>query len=142
MSEGPTNRRWFRFSFSLRMLFLILTVPALWLGWEVKFVRQRKAMLGLVLAERNGYVLQSHLIARAREDGRKYNPPTIPFVRRFLGDEAVETIIVSDVAGQAQRAISLFPEAVILQTIRASGKQTVIQWPDRDRGDYLGHVID
>jgi hypothetical protein len=37
------KRRWFRFS--LRTMFLVCTVVAVWLGWNVHLVRQRRAFI-------------------------------------------------------------------------------------------------
>ncbi len=34
------KRRWFRFS--LRTLFVVVTVFGVWLGWEIKYVRDRR----------------------------------------------------------------------------------------------------
>ena len=42
MSEAP-KRRWFRFS--LRTLFVVVTVCCVWLGWQLHIVRERQAML-------------------------------------------------------------------------------------------------
>ncbi len=44
MNEGhQPRRRWFRFS--LRTLFVVVTVFAVWLGWNARQVRQRERML-------------------------------------------------------------------------------------------------
>jgi hypothetical protein len=37
------NRRWFQFS--LRTLFLLMTVFGIWLGWQIRVVHARKALL-------------------------------------------------------------------------------------------------
>ena len=37
------NRRWFRFS--LRTLFVVVTVFGIWLGYELNWIRQRHEML-------------------------------------------------------------------------------------------------
>ena len=45
MAEEKPKRRWFRFS--LRTLFVLLTIfafPMAWLGWQASIVQQRQAM--------------------------------------------------------------------------------------------------
>jgi hypothetical protein len=42
MTPDP-KRRWFRFSFSLRTLFVVVTVLACWMGWAVHLARARQA---------------------------------------------------------------------------------------------------
>ena len=42
MDEKP-KRSWF--SFSLRTMFVLVTIFGVWLGWQRKFVRERKAVL-------------------------------------------------------------------------------------------------
>ena len=39
------HRRWFRLAFSLRTLFVAVTALCLFLGWQVHFVQERKAVL-------------------------------------------------------------------------------------------------
>ena len=44
MSEGPTNRkRWF--SFSLRTLFVAMTIFGCWLGWNLRLISERDNFL-------------------------------------------------------------------------------------------------
>jgi hypothetical protein len=42
-SPAPLRRRWF--SFSLRTIFVSITLFALWLGWEVNWLRKRHAII-------------------------------------------------------------------------------------------------
>jgi hypothetical protein len=53
ISLAKPKRRWFRFS--LRTLFLLVTVIACWLGWQVHVVQHRKAMLMQIEAS-GGYL--------------------------------------------------------------------------------------
>lgn len=41
MVDKPTPRRWFRFS--LRTLFLIVTILCVWIGYQLNWIRQRHA---------------------------------------------------------------------------------------------------
>lgn len=41
--QAPGKRRWFRFG--LRTMFVVVTVLACWLGYELSWVRQRRAVL-------------------------------------------------------------------------------------------------
>jgi hypothetical protein len=121
-------------------MFVVVTVVACWLAWELKFVRERKAMLASVLASGNGYTTCSQLMASSDEHGFAYNPATVPFWRRWLGDQAVESIVVPDAHKPLEKALTLFPEAIIVQRVSesSSGELRLIQKPPRDRGDYLG----
>ena len=40
---APPKRRWFRFS--LRTMFVAVTVFGVWLGWQLKIVREREAII-------------------------------------------------------------------------------------------------
>jgi hypothetical protein len=44
MTPNP-KRRWFRFAFSLRTLFVVVTVICCWLGYELNWIRQRHEAL-------------------------------------------------------------------------------------------------
>ena len=44
---APPKRRWFRFS--LRTMFVVVTIFGVWLGWQLKIVRERKAILREIL---------------------------------------------------------------------------------------------
>lgn len=91
MPEQPQNRL---FRFSLRTLFVIVTVLCCWLAWESSVVRQRKALLKKLDAS------IAFQITTASEWQRRYTnglPPgqsaaTVPLVRRWLGDVAIQEI--------------------------------------------------
>jgi TRAP-type C4-dicarboxylate transport system permease small subunit len=44
MSAPPPTRRWFQFG--IGTMFLAVTILALWLGWELRIVHQRKRRCG------------------------------------------------------------------------------------------------
>jgi hypothetical protein len=89
MSEAPPiRRRWFRCS--LRTMFVVVTVFAVWLTHQINFVKHRKVMLGLIKERGGGY--------RALSDWPLHpylgEPPkvSIPFWRRWMGDEPITDI--------------------------------------------------
>ena len=109
MSEAP-KRRWFRWS--LRTMFVVVTVVAVLLGWELKFIRERHEFLRHTvypfLNHDRGILLVP--IKPAWEQPRV----TIPFWREWLGDEAHWAIYLPHASEEdRRRAALLFPEARI-----------------------------
>ncbi|MBI2825762.1 MAG: hypothetical protein HYX69_13840 [Planctomycetia bacterium] len=111
-AEPKPRRRWFQFG--LGTMFVLLTLAAVWLGWELKFIRDRKAMYAFV-KDRGGSV-------RARRDCPPYGvhqwtietpPERIPRWRRWLGDETVCFVVWPSSAQESdiQKAKAMFPEA-------------------------------
>jgi hypothetical protein len=111
-AEPPKKRRWFRFS--LRTMFVAFTLVAVWLGWNVHIVRQRKAKL----AELEASPFRVVVTTRANYEAL-YNTnepmPQVSYLRRLMGDQPVYWIKfvalwgVSDAEFNATAA--LFPEA-------------------------------
>ena len=117
MTTRP-RRRWFRFAFSLRTLFVVVTIVGVWLGWELKIIRQRAAVR-LSIESQDGHLC----VARPRDVSQEtcgvvvvseslIKHATIPLVREWLGDEAIDNIVVRS-EGQAQIAKAIFPEAKV-----------------------------
>jgi hypothetical protein len=79
------TRRWFQFS--LGMLFVLVTVFAVWLRWELKYIGDRKATVA-DLRSRRAFVSNDSLELVAAGQP----PVTIPFWRRWLGDKPVSEI--------------------------------------------------
>ncbi len=107
---SANRRRWLP-RYSLRTLFIVLTVIGCWLGYELSWIRQRqKARQWL---ERAGgcyvelFALQQH------------PAPTIPFWRTWLGDQAVTAIVIPSNTWGATRGYGierlrqLFPETTV-----------------------------
>ena len=116
-----TSRRWLRFS--LRTAFVLWTIAAVWLGWSVKVVRQRRAALDAMQPDHNFWVNKV-------SDWTRYwrtNPhagetpvedlPAVSKMRAWLGDEAVQAIWCSPdtAAEEIERLRRLFPEAQVVQ---------------------------
>lgn len=96
------RRIWFRFAFSLRTLFLVLTGFGVWLGWQLSIVRERKSVLAEIKTSSPPVTGPTYIHSRpddprfcltleAMEDARdpaadKYQYARVPLVRRILGD--------------------------------------------------------
>ena len=96
-----------------------------WLGWNLNFVRQRRAMhfrLGPALAQTVDSLGDSPNMKRLRVINQKSKafaePPVtnqrISRVRQFLGDEPMDFVAVP--RSEYGQARSLFPEAWIMVT--------------------------
>ena len=111
MGQSPTRRRWLRFS--LRGLLIVVTLVAVWLGWNVHVVRQRKAALAELRS--SGKLLAAYSVAMMGEMQvtRLSSEVQVTFVRKLLGDDPMAFIYFSPSApiSDLRRAKVLFPEA-------------------------------
>ena len=102
----PTRGR--RLQFGLGTMLVVVTIFALWLGWEVRFIRERQAFLQWIKSQEptGGFVIRSSWSGA---------PAPIPFWRRWLGDEPENLIELPAGSMPADRdqAKALFPEAVV-----------------------------
>jgi hypothetical protein len=121
----PSPRRWLRFS--LRALLVVITLVCIWLAYEVNFVRTRQAKRKK--AEAKGLTFRTAAeVAAANEAiaisvGSNLHQAelpvlaTIPARRRWLGDEAIQTITFHPWYGQeeedARPYLKYFPEATL-----------------------------
>jgi hypothetical protein len=117
----PTRYRWFRFS--LRSLFVIVTLLAVCVAWPLRHVNRRRAERTWI--EQHGGSVDVFLRPKPIEDGsglyiesyqRVMGPevePEIPRWRRWLGDESYNQIYMPQGTSQADldRARAIFPEA-------------------------------
>jgi len=95
MSNAP-RRRWFQFS--LRTLFVVMTLLALWLAYSLDWIRQRREFLEL-----------SNVVGYA---GPQNNRPRAPGLLWLLGERAYLWLWVSsEGSGGEYEAKRLFPEA-------------------------------
>ena len=128
MTSSP-KRRWFRFS--LRTLFIAMTVFCLWLGWNVQIVHERNAMRhkirrdgGWVVIENpakgpdiaqgpvndEGTEIPDHVFRVFDIETDGVNP--IPLVRRMLGDEFVVMVRVKR-ESEVESVQRIFPGCLI-----------------------------
>jgi len=108
MMRALPRRRWFQFS--LRTMFVVVTVFAVWLGWQLKIVNERQAFL--LWVENTGGVYGPVVANSGHQD-----QPQIQFWRIWLGDFGVIVIGLGkqfeNDQGKAEEARQLFPEADI-----------------------------
>ena len=90
MTAQP-RRSWFRFAFSLRTLFVVVTIIGVWLGWNLKIVRERKALIQeLRRASSRRHPFYS-LAGDLEQDSLKQSS-ALSIFRRALGDKAYELL--------------------------------------------------
>ena len=91
-------------------MFVVVTVLALWLGWELKFIRERQKM-------RQWLFDHDGAAGTAWDAGMAEDAVKIPVWRRWLGDEPTALVALDDKSAAAHegRARRLFPEAIILR---------------------------
>ena len=100
-------RRWLRFS--LRTMFLLLTVLSVWLGWNLNRVRQRERLLSLA----GVYKFDGGPLSRGLKNARA-TAPRVPVVWSWLGAKHVGLLYldryrITDPDFEHYRA--MFPEA-------------------------------
>jgi hypothetical protein len=103
--DKPKPRRWFRFS--LRTMFVLVTVACGflgWLGWNWQIVLERKAVFRSLVADR--------LIIPTWEHPSQQPSP---FPRNVMGDKQVNVILLEHGCPDktAARLRALYPEAKI-----------------------------
>jgi len=95
-----------RLPYSLRCLFALITLCALWVGWQTSIVRERQALLNLVQDSGGGaYDLVS--------TGSASSPPaSISFFRKLIGDRVMGAIMLPESLSERRDQIArAFPEA-------------------------------
>jgi len=128
MSEPNPKRRWFRYS--LRTLFVLLTILCAYLAWQVRIVQQRKQLLAKIEAA-TGPRFQP-LNTTAQEDAIFVlgGPIQFPdqrrgsFIRRLFRDRTVPIICLPSTLSADDLAMykNVFPEAVVTQYSDSSGE--------------------
>ncbi len=99
-------------------MLIALTVFAAWLGWELRGIRERRALLALI----EQFTASDDADAAGRpvylvSYASPVTPATIPCWRRWLGDQAEERILLPtnmDV-DHAKTATAVFPEAQVVK---------------------------
>ena len=100
------RRRWF--SFSLRMMLVLVALFGLWLRQNMHWIEQRHEMLK-ILPE----------FAEIVRDGKNNAPPPAPWSIRLLGESGIAEIWIHEMStGNADGAVKmskrLFPEAKVV----------------------------
>ena len=96
MHDSPTRRR---FRFSLRTLFVLVTLAALWIGWSFNWIRQRRDFV------REGNTLG------AVAHGSTSRAPGLLWL---FGEQGAEVVLLfTDDKADYDRARRLFPEAQV-----------------------------
>jgi hypothetical protein len=116
MTETKPKRRWLRFS--LRMLFVLVTIASIaagWVAYQLNRIRQRHEFSAMAYADNckfdptwpKDFPFISNEVAM----------PTISIVQQLLGDQAYRLIILPEKYQQDRidEANALFPEALIHQ---------------------------
>lgn len=115
MTPAP-KRRWFHFS--LRTLFVVVTVLACWLGWNLNIMRQRNQAMARIVSE-NGQVITYDEFEKMVPAVRgKISTRQLPIGLRLLGTNPVAFINVpgeSFTEHEADRIDRLFPEARVMR---------------------------
>ena len=94
--DKPQPRRWFRFS--LRTLFVLVTVVCVWLGYQLNWIRQRRDVLG------SGEVLVFD------EVDRESRPPSLLWL---FGEHGYSMMACSHNVTDEEAIKRLFPESEI-----------------------------
>ena len=110
----PAKRPWF--TFSLRTLFILLTVFSVWLGWQINIVRERSHARQEFDSKFDFTTAEAYAATYAG------TPPdalaSISWSRRWLGDEAVQQIWYrpwngGPTAEDIAHVTKVFPEATV-----------------------------
>jgi hypothetical protein len=89
MSE-KSRPTWFRFG--LRTLLLVITILCCYLAWEVNAVRQRRLVLDEVRLNPAFQITTAQAYGQQGVGGKPAQLASVSFLRRLLGDEAVQEI--------------------------------------------------
>jgi hypothetical protein len=105
------KRRWYQFS--LRTLLIAMTLLAIWLGWNIKKVRQRSEYARYLIAKGEDVIpLESAATVAAQHP---WSTKRVPWVWRWMGATPIEYIRIHEARGFAQAdarvMADLFPEA-------------------------------
>ncbi len=115
------KRRWFRFR--LRTLFVVMTVVAVWCGYQVNWIRLRQQFIAEqdakfcdhFVAEDGGPHVQSHLYSNPPSTLALFRENGYSFVEVLVEGQNAEELSDQDYATM-RRAERLFPEAEIYFT--------------------------
>jgi hypothetical protein len=150
MADQPSPRR--RFQFRLRTLMIgvtLLAVPCAYVGWQVKIVRARNAMM-IRLRDLGGVCntpdeIRDFFSASYKRSIGMYRLPVLPWIRRWLGDQAVYQMWIPESAPShdAAEIAQAFPEAIVgrKRSIVASPFDPIPRRSDAPRAHLRGHHL-
>jgi hypothetical protein len=111
VERGKSGPRWFRFAFSLRTLFVVLTILAVWFAWTLNRLQEREAYLRYISAQFGSG-------ATMADAGNELKPwKELPVTWRWLGTKPVTHITLSKsvfVEDDRQAIQRVFPEATVV----------------------------
>ena len=114
---GQLQRRWFRFGFSLRTLFVAITVLGVWLGWQRHLVQERHRLLEWNREHDGSDTVEREVIHGPHTVVRNCLQDDIPLAYKFFSEERY-TIITIQRAWEEQPELkqidAAFPEAIIV----------------------------
>lgn len=123
---APSKRCWFRFS--LRTMFVVVTVLSCalgWLVWQVHIVSERRAVVDWFNSRHSldgihsidgdiaAYYAVTSLCGGSYRKLKAKGFPTLPWYRMALGDKPVYVLEVP--TDRKTKAESLFPEAIVFE---------------------------
>lgn len=124
MDGTPVKRRWRLPQYSLRTLFIVVTVLAIWLGYAIPWIRQRHTFLSQpdLICEFNDTPPTTLNKSHTR------SPVFAPLSIALLGERGVVSVWLPRKIWSPENeaaALRLFPEAVLL-IINESGDWEVV----------------
>ena len=113
-------RRWFRFT--LRTMFVLLTVSALAVGWQFRIVHERRAVARLV-TKAGGRLTNVGPDPYRPEDFFNPAESRISRLRRWLGDVGVGYVVIPDAMppNEQERVRRAFAEASVITESDSQG---------------------
>ena len=110
MTPAP-KRRWFRFS--LRTLFVVMTVFACWLGYEINWIRQRHIVVGDTQVQTARYYLGVWIDSKTRQSHSRRIYSVAPWPLNWLGEPGYWGVALKQGTSddEVARVRRLFPEA-------------------------------
>jgi hypothetical protein len=116
MDEVPRKARRRRFQFGIGTMFVLMTLFAAWLAWELRFIQHRSDVMKSARADRVMVVeAEDWDQLNAAAQSRFVRPATVPWWRRSLGDEAITAILFPPGTDESKMATlrTVFPEATV-----------------------------
>jgi hypothetical protein len=109
---SSTRRRWYQFG--LGTMFLLVTLFAVWLGWELHVVRRRAVARKQILAC-GGHIIWSGGVRGTLQPVREGTRSRLMLARlKLLGEDPVDYLLLPTRATEAEMALAdYFPEAKV-----------------------------